>query len=73
MTGVLQPDVSIFGGGTVYLFSLNTTLARAWVNANVSIERQMFGAALVVEHRYAASLVCRMQDDGLIVADEEGL
>lgn len=71
-TGAPVPDVRITGGGTVYLFELLTEHARAWVNENVSAERQMFGRGLAVEHRYAAVLAGGMQADGLLVGLEEG-
>ena len=61
----LPVDVEIVGGGTVFLFRLNTAKARQWVDTFVSPERQMFGCGLVVEHRYAVALVDEMQRDGL--------
>ena len=66
-------DVSITGGGTVYLFELLTENARAWVNENVSADRQMLGRGLAVEHRYVAALAAGMQAGGLFVSVEEGL
>lgn len=64
-------DVRITGGGTVYLFLLLTDQARTWVDEHVSPDRQMLGAGLAVEHRYAAALAAGMQTDGLIVGDVE--
>jgi hypothetical protein len=64
-------DVSITGGGTVYLFALLTEKARAWVNEHVSAERQMLGRGLAVEHRYAAALAAGMQAAGLTIRSEE--
>jgi hypothetical protein len=66
-------DVSITGGGTVYLFELLTENARAWVNEHVSAERQMLGRGLAVEHRHAAALAAGTQAGGLFVSVEEGL
>jgi hypothetical protein len=62
-------DVLVTGGGTLYLFLLITPEARAWVEKHVSSGRQMLGAALVVEYRYAADLAAGMLSDGLTVED----
>jgi hypothetical protein len=60
-------DVRVAGGGTVSLFLLLTAEAHLWVEEHVSEDRQMLGAGLAVEHRYAANLAAGMQADGLIV------
>ena len=64
-------DVTVSGGGTVYLFHLLTQEARAWVDEHVVGERHMLGTGLAVEHRYAGPLVTGMTSDGLIVRDAE--
>lgn len=68
-----EPDVAISGGGTVYLFHLITPLAQAWVDEHVNADRQMFGDAVAVEHRYAAALAVGMQRDGLVLGDQEDI
>jgi hypothetical protein len=61
------PDVRIIDGGTVFLFLLLTTEARAWVEAHVSADRQMLGTGLAVEPRYGAALAAGMADNGLVI------
>ena len=63
-----KPDVTVEGHGNIYLFRLHTDTAREWVNENVSEDRQMFGGALAVEHRYASELAAGMSADGLAVS-----
>lgn len=72
-TVILRPqtDVALSGSGTIYLFHLLTDAARAWVDENVSEDRQMLGRGLAVEHRYAAALAAGMQEDGLTIGTEE--
>ena len=69
MSNTLQarPDVSISGGGTVYLFHLHSPVAREWVEEFVAEERQFFGDALVVEHRFVGDLASAIAADGLSV------
>lgn len=64
-------DVLLTGGGNIYVFMLETPAAKAWVEENVSEDRQMLGHGLAVEWRYAADLVAGMVDDGLVVDDKE--
>jgi hypothetical protein len=65
-----QTDVAISGAGSIYLFHLLTESARFWVDCHVSEDRQMFGDALAVEHRYIGHLVQGMRADGLRVTIE---
>jgi len=67
----LPVDVEIVGGGTVFMFMLQTSAARRWVDEFVSPYRQMWGDGLVVEWRYAAGLVQAMRRGGLVVTREE--
>lgn len=61
-------DVTVQNEGTILLFHLNTEAAQEWVEHHVETESyQWFGPALVVEHRYADTLVAGMQNDGLEV------
>ena len=62
-------DVLITGGGTIYVFTALTAIAKQWVEENVHIEGYMIlGAGFACEHRYAGHLVEVMQADGLIVS-----
>jgi hypothetical protein len=65
-----ETDVAISGSGTIYLFHLLTEAARDWVDGHVSEDRQVFGTALAVEHRYVADLAQGMRADGLGVTVE---
>jgi hypothetical protein len=65
-----EPDVTLTGGGSVYLLILHTAIAREWVDAHVSSDRQMLGAALAVEHRFVGDILEGMQQDGLSVDGE---
>ena len=60
-------DVRVRNEGTLFLFDLLTDAADDWVKMNVSDESQMYGGALVVEHRYARDIAAGMQSDGLVV------
>ena len=64
-------DVYLTGGGTVYLFILQTAAARAWVEENVSADRMMLGLSLAVEWRFVPELAAGMREDGLVIDDEE--
>lgn len=70
-TSIKRSDVVVTGSGTVYLFRLLTQEARSWVDEHVSDDRQMFGDAVPVGHRYMVILANGMQHDGLIVSFEE--
>lgn len=59
-------DVQIRNEGNLFLFSLLTDKARAWVDAHIE-DQVLFGDALVVEHRYAWDLAQGMLSDGLTV------
>ena len=63
----VQVDAEVENHGTIFLVRPLTEAARDWLAENVSNESQWFGAALVVEHRYAADLVDGMIGDGLNV------
>ena len=64
----LQTDVIVSGGGTIYLFHLESDTAHAWVDDQVHVEDwQWLGPAFAVEHRYARLLIDGMVADGLRV------
>jgi hypothetical protein len=54
--------------GTLYTFCPLTLRAKEWIDEHVQNERQWFGHALMVEHRYAWGLAQGMKDDGLVLA-----
>jgi hypothetical protein len=62
-------DVLITGGGTIYVFTALTAIAKQWVEENIHIEGHMIlGAGFACEHRYAGDLVAGMQHAGLRVS-----
>jgi hypothetical protein len=62
------PDVLVRNEGTLFLFCPLTPLAKEWINENVQGDAMWFGAALVVEHRYAWRLAVGMKDAGFELA-----
>lgn len=61
-------DVTVSGGGTIYLFHLESDTARDWVDDQVQLEGwQWLGRAFAVEHRYVGALIEGMLADGLRV------
>jgi hypothetical protein len=63
----VETDVTVTGGGSVFLFILHTKAAKRWVDRNVSSERTYLGNGLAVEHRYAQDLAAGMTGDGLVL------
>ena len=62
------PDVLVRNEGTLFLFWPLTTPAKDWIEEHVQADAQWFGAALIVEHRYALGLVEGMKIAGLRLA-----
>jgi hypothetical protein len=62
------PDILVHNEGTLFLFRPLTVRAKSWIDENVQPDAQCFGAALVVEHRYALRLAQGMKDAGLLLA-----
>ena len=61
------PDVLVHNEGTLFLFCPLTARAKAWIDEHVDQEGHWFGAALIVEHRYALGLAQGMKDAGLLL------
>lgn len=62
-------DVRVTDNGTTVSFKLETKTARDWVDRNVKVESfQFLGPALVVDHRYAETLLQGMAFAGLELA-----
>ena len=62
------PDVLVRNEGTLFLFCPLTVRAKDWIDDHVQPDAQWFGAALVVEHRYALGLAEGMKNAGLRLA-----
>jgi hypothetical protein len=61
-------DVVVRNEGTVVMFTPLTREAKIFIKLKVDAEPYQFmGESLVVEHRFAESLIVGMQDDGLDV------
>lgn len=60
-------DFTVSGGGTIYLLHPNTLKAQVWVNEHLPEDRQTFGNAVAVEHRYIGDVVDGIRSDGLTV------
>ena len=61
------PDYIIGGGGPVYTVTPQNELATEHLAERVGEDAQWLGNALVVEHRYIADFVQRLQGDGYTV------
>jgi hypothetical protein len=62
-----KTDVTVEGGGSIFLFRPHTDAATDWIEEHVQPDAQWFGGGLVVEHRYARDLADSMLQDGLDV------
>lgn len=61
-----QPDFRVQNEGSIFLLHVLSGDAKEWVKENIG-ECQWFGCAVVVEHRYIATIVEGIQADGLSV------
>jgi hypothetical protein len=61
------PDFTVSNHGSIFLLQGHTPAANEWINAHLPEERQTFGGAVVVEHRYIRHIVQVVIADGLIV------
>jgi carotenoid cleavage dioxygenase-like enzyme len=62
-----EPDYIVENHGSVFLFIAQTNAAHDNLKENAQEGAQFFGRALVVEHRYAADLAQRLQEEGWLV------
>jgi hypothetical protein len=58
-------DVTIQNEGNIFLVHPHTPAAQEWIDEHIPDDAQMFGNAIVVEHRYIEAIVSGMLDDGL--------
>jgi hypothetical protein len=62
------PDLEIQNEGSIFLLRPTTDKGARWIGEHTDPEnRQFFGDALVVEHRYIEGIVVGAQADGLRV------
>ena len=61
-------DFKVQNEGNIYLLLPVSEQARAWVEEHLPEDRQYFGRAVVVEHRYIGDIVGGIQAEGLVVS-----
>lgn len=61
-----MPDFTVSGGGTLYILTPNTDVAKEWI-ANHIGEHQTWGGGVAVENRYIGAIVEGARADGLEV------
>jgi len=61
----MSEDFELQNEGSLYLLRPLTGLAVEWLDEHIEQNRQMFGTAVVVEHRYIADIVRGIRDAGL--------
>ncbi len=64
---VSRPDFVVENHGSIFLLHHRTPAAHAWVREHLPRDRQTWGDATVVEHRYIRDVVAGAQADGLAV------
>jgi hypothetical protein len=62
-----MPDFRFADHGSVTLLTPVTDAALDWVEENLSIERQNWGPAIMIEPRFAGDILNGLQGDGLTV------
>jgi hypothetical protein len=60
-----EPDFICENHGSIFLLQPVSPAANSWAQENLPIDRQMFGGAVVVEHRYIWAILEGLQSDGL--------
>ena len=61
----MSEDFELQDEGSLYLLRPLTVQAAEWLEEHIEQNRQMFGTAVVVEHRYIADIVRGIRDAGL--------
>lgn len=62
-----KPDATVNNQGSIFLLTPISKAAKEWTDSKLDPDAQMFGNAIVVEHRYISDIVQGMQNDGLTV------
>ena len=63
----MSEDLELQNEGSLYLLRPLTGEAVEWLDEHIEHNRQMFGTAVVVGHRYIADIVRGIRDAGLEV------
>ena len=61
----MSEDFELQNEGSLYLLRPLTVHAAEWLEEHIEQNRQMFGTAVVVEHRYVADIVRGIRAEGL--------
>ena len=64
----MSEDFELQDEGSLYLLRPLTREAVEWLDEHIEQNRQMFGTAVVIEHRYVADIVRGIRDAGLELA-----
>jgi len=66
----MTPDLTVQNEGSIFLLRQHSAAGRDWMNEHIAIseETQMWGDAVVVEHRYIGDIIAGARSDGLTVA-----
>jgi hypothetical protein len=62
-----QPDFQVQNHGSIFLLEPITNAAVAWIDEHLPSDHMLFGACVVVEHRYIADIVEGAVAAGLVV------
>lgn len=59
------PDFAVENHGSIFLLQPLTPAANSWVEEHLPADRQTFGGAVVVEHRFIWGILEGLQSNGL--------
>lgn len=62
-----RTDLLVHGEGSIYLLRATSRHGQMWIAEHISDDRQEWGDAVVVEHRYIRDIVVGAIGDGLTV------
>jgi len=62
-----RPDFICENHGSIFLLRPTSPAAFLWTHENLPSDRQVFGDAVVVEHRCIWAILVGLQEDGLVV------
>jgi hypothetical protein len=62
-----KADFVVENHGSLFLLEAHTEAGQLWCDEHLPEDRQVFGRAVVVEHRYIRDIVVALQADGYVV------
>jgi len=66
--GTDSPDFICENHGSIFLLRPISPAAFLWIHENLPADRQMWGTAVVVEHRYIWAILDDIQKAGMVVS-----